>query len=615
MASASSTFHHQAAAGGGGPTATGAAGAKRAPQVGLNFKAQKLGFYRYVVSQLYGDGLMDEAKSVATRLNLSLPVEPSNEENENGNVPGGANASTDLTVGGAIEKDFLYDVYADSIRRQEKGSEADKWKPIKCRPYPPLSAHEDHLDLRVSYNDRLQAQLEAEGRDQPFKGRDVDEMDLDDEDDDAPRGETYEEDMITEEAKRVTRPTPVVRLRFTTQHKKEVRCVAFSPDGRLCASGSTDTSIKVLETAKMRMHAVAGGDATLLRAGERDDGLRPVVRTYYDHVGTVTSVSFHPRQPILFSGSYDKTLKVYDLTKPHHNKRAQHNVVDVYPINKVQVHPCGDFVYVGTLHRVIRLYDTRTLQCFSAYYGGGAGAGGGGGGGQHHNGSVLDIACASDGSVFASAGSDGHVHLWDGVSNRLINKLHGAPGVGGSTVKPHSGHPVFTVQWSRNCRYLLTSGGDHRARLWDMRTGKELMVYSGATTSTDCSFMTATFAGNEQYIATTSSRIGESDMCLLDSLTGDVLVPAVGGHSSPVRAVAASPVDKTIITGCDDNKVRFFDIVKGTKNIYEMEEEGITGISQSQAAAGMEMDETGAAVVPSEGGGPAARGFVEHIGT
>lgn len=39
---------------------------------------------------------------------------------------------------------------------------------------------------------------------------------------------------------------------------------------------------------------------------------------------------------------------------------------------------------------------------------------------------------------------------------------------------------------------------------------------------------------------------------------------------------------------------------------YEMEEEGITGISQSQAAAGMDMDETGAAVVPPEGG--AARG-------
>ncbi|EER10201.1 hypothetical protein Pmar_PMAR018202 [Perkinsus marinus ATCC 50983] len=492
MAAASSTFHHQAPGSSTAASGAAATGGKRPPQVGLNFKAQKLGFYRYVVSQLYGDGLMDEAKSVATRLNLSLPVEPSNEENDNGNAQGGANVSTDLTVGGAIEKDFLYDVYADSIRRQEKGFEANTWKTIKCRPYPPLSAHEEHLDLRISYKDRLQAQLEAEGRDQPFRGREVDEMDLDD-DDDAPRGEVYEEDMITEEAKRVTRPTPVVRLRFTTQHKKEVRCVAFSPDGRLCASGSTDTSIKVLETAKMRMHAVAGGDATLLRAGERDDGLRPVVRTYYDHVGTVTSVSFHPRQPILFSGSYDKTLKVYDLTKPNQNKRAQHNVVDVrfgrsivgkirflpqvYPINKVQVHPCGDFVYVGTLHRVIRLYDTRTLQCFSAYYGGGSGIGGGGG--QHHNGSVglggifavLDIACASDGSVFASAGSD----------------------------------------------------------------------------------------------------------------------------------------------GCDDNKVRFFDIVKGTKNIYEMEEEGITGISQSQAAAGMDMDETGAAVVPPEGG--AARGFVEHIGT
>lgn len=218
MAAASSTFHHQAPGSSAAASGAAATGGKRPPQVGLNFKAQKLGFYRYVVSQLYGDGLMDEAKSVATRLNLSLPVEPSNEENDNGNAQGGANVSTDLTVGGAIEKDFLYDVYADSIRRQEKGFEANTWKTIKCRPYPPLSAHEEHLDLRISYKDRLQAQLEAEGRDQPFRGREVDEMDLDD-DDDAPRGEVYEEDMITEEAKRVTRPTPVVRLRLVVVNK------------------------------------------------------------------------------------------------------------------------------------------------------------------------------------------------------------------------------------------------------------------------------------------------------------------------------------------------------------------------------------------------------------
>lgn len=41
----------------------------------------------------------------------------------------------------------------------------------------------------------------------------------------------------------------------------------------------------------------------------------PVIRTLYDHMEEVTCLEFHPREPILVSGSKDNTLKLFDISK------------------------------------------------------------------------------------------------------------------------------------------------------------------------------------------------------------------------------------------------------------------------------------------------------------
>jgi cleavage stimulation factor subunit 1 len=41
----------------------------------------------------------------------------------------------------------------------------------------------------------------------------------------------------------------------------------------------------------------------------------PVIRTLYDHLEEVTCLEFHPREPILASGSRDFTVKLFDYSK------------------------------------------------------------------------------------------------------------------------------------------------------------------------------------------------------------------------------------------------------------------------------------------------------------
>lgn len=41
----------------------------------------------------------------------------------------------------------------------------------------------------------------------------------------------------------------------------------------------------------------------------------PVIRTLYDHMEEVTCLEFHPKEPILVSGSKDNTIKMFDISK------------------------------------------------------------------------------------------------------------------------------------------------------------------------------------------------------------------------------------------------------------------------------------------------------------
>jgi cleavage stimulation factor subunit 1 len=473
----------------------------KASDTSISLTPAQLEFYKAVAAQLNADGFAEEARILGMKIGSadSTPVPSSLFE--------------------------MYSAQAEQARMElsERGSK--QWIKLRPRPLPPIGPNEKLLDL-VNYP--AIPTLDEDEEEEEHMGDDMNRRDVCDELADLHR----------------IKP-PRFKTRYTAQHKQAVRSVAFSADGRLCASGSMDTSIKIMDTSKMRMFGIV----TAAAAGgqQQMDELRPVIRTFYDHVGTVSTLAFHPRQPMLFTGSYDKTIKVFDLTRGGINKKAQCSITDVSAVNVVAPHPCGDYVLVGTYHPVVRLYDIHTQQCYSSYY-------------QihQHGGSVVDVKPASDGSVFASSSVDGNVIFWDGVSNRMINKMP----------QPHLGHPVHSLQWSRNNRYVLTAGGDHRARLWDMRMGKELLVYTDQPKS-KCDWISAKFVQNEELImiAATSNGVEHSpdslvDITFLESRTGAMVVSKSGLHPGPVRCIAASPCDRTILTGCEDSKVRYIEVLQ-----------------------------------------------------
>ena len=218
---------------------------------------------------------------------------------------------------------------------------------------------------------------------------------------------------------------------YVTAHKGHCRSGAFSADGQLCATGSVDASIKILDVE--RMLAKSNPES---RGGGMDQTGHPVIRTLYDHLEEVTTLEFHPKEPILASGSNDFTIKLFDYSKAS-AKKAFKTITDAAPITSMSFHPTGDYLVSGTSTPVIRLYDVATTQCFVSSVAH-----------HQHSAEVTSLKWSNDGKHFVSGSMDGSIKIWDGVSNRCI----------GTFIKAHDGAPVCSVVFSRNGKYVLSSG-------------------------------------------------------------------------------------------------------------------------------------------------------------
>jgi len=326
------------------------------------------------------------------------------------------------------------------------------------------------------------------------------------------------------------RPPDRLSYRFTTKylttHKGSVRCARFSPDGKWVVTGSADASVKLADVEKMKAHGTKDSDGHL-----EDWTSRNVTRSFYDHSSTVTDVCFHPTATILASCSKDMTIKFFDYSKVH-VKRSAKAFQDSVRLRSLDFHPSGDFLLASGRDSRIRLYDANTQQAFI-----------GPNPSENHLSAVNMVRYNYDGSMYASAGKDGTIKIWDTTSATRISDFTAA----------HSGFAAASVQFSRNGRYLLSCGKDSTVKLWDLSTARPLRIYSGAVLSKRR--LPATFSFFEDYVLAPdeSGPVG----IIWDSRLGDLL-QRLTGHIHQLRFIASSPTENVIITCSEDSRARLW---------------------------------------------------------
>jgi len=121
------------------------------------------------------------------------------------------------------------------------------------------------------------------------------------------------------------------KLLYTIEgHKSAVYTIAFNPDGKRLVSGSRDKTVKIWnpETGELlenltgheeAVHSVAfsydgeivasGSSDKTVKLWDRDTG--KLLETLSEHSKAVVSVAFHPKKQILASGSLDQSIKIW----------------------------------------------------------------------------------------------------------------------------------------------------------------------------------------------------------------------------------------------------------------------------------------------------------------
>jgi len=307
--------------------------------------------------------------------------------------------------------------------------------------------------------------------------------------------------------------------KYNVSYKQPVRTVAYSADGLLSASGCGDGMVRINDVPAMHQRYLRHEDTSLCRL-------------FHDHTQAVHTVAFHPTLPWLVSGGREGKIFIYDYTRPGAASKPLRTVEDTHAVRGLLCHPGGRHILYTVDHPTIRFYDIEKSQLLTLSADP-----------QHRN-SVWDIACSNDGRRFASASADGSLKVFDGVTGGLV----------ADKGKAHSGSDVTSVMFSRTGDYLLSSGRDGQAILWDLRKYHTAVRTFGVHQRLSHR-PTAKFLFREDVVVATNDQ-DDTVVTSYEVRSQQPLSRMV--HPASVRGLATSPVEQTFLSGTDDFGLRLW---------------------------------------------------------
>ncbi|KAL0224147.1 hypothetical protein P9112_003537 [Eukaryota sp. TZLM1-RC] len=153
---------------------------------------------------------------------------------------------------------------------------------------------------------------------------------------------------------------PLYDDRYHSPHKSCCRCVAFSPDGKWCSSGSADTSVKLIDLSKARSRSRESSSHTVSSSN-------PVVKTFFGHSDFINTLSFHPFAPFLASGGRDGIVSLFDVARNLGGKNSFATSSLGHNVRSISWLPSGDWIIAGTESPVLKFLNVSTDANFKIF--------------------------------------------------------------------------------------------------------------------------------------------------------------------------------------------------------------------------------------------------------
>ena len=295
-----------------------------------------------------------------------------------------------------------------------------------------------------------------------------------------------------------------------------------------------------------------------------------LIRTLEGHSGGVPSVVLHADGRRAVSGSWDKTLKVWDLETGECLRTVKGGV------NPVALHADGRRAVSASGDHMLKVWDLETGECLRALEG--------------HVDWVTSVALHPDGRRALSAeGSydytDKTLKLWDLETGECLRTLEGhTKGVNcvslhadglravsashdetlkvwdvetGECLRTLEGHTgwVYSVALHADGRRAVSGSQDHTLKVWDLETGECLRTLEGHTDGVESVALHAD--GRRAVSASTDLTLKVWDL-----ETGECL-GTLEGHTHHVESVALHADGRRAVSASLDHTLKVWDLESG----------------------------------------------------
>ena len=266
-------------------------------------------------------------------------------------------------------------------------------------------------------------------------------------------------------------------------------------------------------------------DNQILASGSFDNTIKiwnlntgELIDTYHDK-SRVQVVSLAPSRQILFSGHDDKTIKIWNLSL---------GVVENTLIGHSDWIRClaisldGKIIASGSRDKTIKIWNLETCETLYTLTG--------------HRGTVLAIAISPDGKTLASGSADNSIKLWNIQTGKLIHNFD-----------KHSGL-VCSVAITADGKNLVSGSCDNTINRWNLKTKKLQNTLTGHLNGV----WSIAISPNGQILASSG---GDNKIKLWNLQTGEQLCNLTG-YNNGVYSVSFSPDGQTLVSGDRDKTIK-----------------------------------------------------------
>jgi hypothetical protein len=273
---------------------------------------------------------------------------------------------------------------------------------------------------------------------------------------------------------------------------------------------------------------LASGDLSAAELEGGDLWMRPIwelKKTLLAHTDWVRCLSFTPNNQTLISGSFDQSIKLWNMAdgKMLHDLQDHHKGVFALAVSAD-----GKTLASGSWDETIKLWNISSGELISNLSG--------------HTASVRSLATSPDNQLLVSGSFDNTVRVWQLSTGDLVKTMM------------HK-EPIAAIALNHTGQILASTGDDGLVKLWSLQTGETIAQLTG---NSNCICSLAISPNSTTVVAGTVS--GSIVLWSLDmaKIQNSDPLQKFKAHSGQINACVFHPSGQYLITGSVDGKARIW---------------------------------------------------------